>query len=69
MVPIYNKKTNLYYERDSDLNNILNNKKNNVRCRFYGIDMNEFAKFKHNYTNDLYLGHTYWRNVKKIFTD
>jgi hypothetical protein len=67
LIPLYNKKTNLYFESDDNLNNVLNVKTNKVRCRFYGVDMESFAKFKHQYVNDLYANNTYWRDEKTIF--
>lgn len=69
MKPYYTRDTHLYYEKDEDLNKILNNPTNEIRCRFYGVDMNEFAKWKHKHTNDLYKGHIYWRQERKIFKD
>jgi len=67
MLPFYNKNTNLYFEKDEDLNSILNNPKYDIRARFYGMDMEKFVLFKHDYTDDLYKGHTYWRQEYKIF--
>ena len=69
LIPLYNnnKVTNLYFEDDTDLNNVLNKNTNKVRCRFYSVDMGPFAKFKHRYINDLYENHTYWRDEKVIF--
>ena len=70
MIPLYTKKiNNLYFETDRELNEILNNKNNNIRCRFYGIDMEKFAKFKHEYVDYLYNGHIYWRSERKIFNE
>jgi mannosyltransferase OCH1-like enzyme len=66
--PLYNKKIkHLYFEKDTDLNNVLNNKTNDIRCRFYDVDMGSFARFKHAYVNYLYQEHVYWRNEKVIF--
>ncbi len=56
-------------ENDIDLNKILNNPENKIRCRFYGIDMNEYGQFKHAYCSDLYRNFVYWRDEKKIFND
>ena len=68
LIPHYNKKVqNLYFENDNDLNTVLNNKTNQVRCRFYDVDMKTFANFKHEYVNDLYETHIHWRDVKTIF--
>ena len=68
LTPFYNKKTNnLYFENDSDLNNVLNVKTNATRCRFYGVDMESFANFKHEYSNYLYEGHTHWIAETAIF--
>ncbi len=69
MSPFYNKQVHLYYENDIDLNKILNNPENKIRCRFYGIDMNEYGQFKHAYCSDLYRNFVYWRDEKKIFND
>ena len=77
MIPFYNKNiTNLYYEEDQVLNSIFNISNKEIdseleksRCRFYKIDMGTFAIWKHNYTEDLYKEHVYWRNEKKIFND
>jgi transcription initiation factor IIE alpha subunit len=60
----------LYFETDEELNEILNNKTNKIRCRFYGIDMERFAKYKHQYVDNLYDGHTYWRSeIINIFNE
>jgi mannosyltransferase OCH1-like enzyme len=68
LLPLYNKRIkNLYFENDTHLNNVLNNKINKIRCRFYLVDMGSFAKFKHKYIVDLYQTSTYWRNEKIIF--
>ena len=69
MIPFYNKNTNLYFEDDELLNLKLNNKSNSIRCKIYKIDMGSFAKWKHDFSDDLYKGHTYWRNETKIFND
>ena len=69
MLPLYCKQSNLYFESDIELNSILNNKDNKIRCRFYGCDMGTFAKFKHEYCSSLYECSTHWRNERKIFTD
>ena len=70
MIPLYTKKiNNLYFEKDEELNETLNNKNNSIRCRFYGIDMEKFAKFKHEYVDYLYDGHLYWRSERKIFNE
>ena len=69
MIPFYGKNTHLYFEKDDELNSILNNPKNKIRCRFYGIDMGEFASWKHQYIEDLYRNTVYWKNESKIFKD
>lgn len=69
MVPYYNRDTHLYFESDADLNNVLDNPANSVRCRFYGVDMDSFAKWKHEFHEDLYRNHVYWRNEKRIFNE
>lgn len=43
MIPLYGKNTHLYFEKDEELNNILNNPNNKTRCRFYDVDMGIFA--------------------------
>jgi mannosyltransferase OCH1-like enzyme len=67
IIPLYNKNIEIYYENDTNLNYILNDKKNNIRCRFYSTDMGSFATYKHKYINDLYIEHIYWRYETKIF--
>jgi hypothetical protein len=71
MLPIYNQAGNdistLYIENDDDLNAVLNDPSSEVRCKFYGIDMGTFGKWKHQYCDYLYQGQTYWRNETKIF--
>lgn len=65
MMPLFHSHSysqNLYFEKDETLNTILNNPKNSIRCRIYGIDMKPFAHWKHNYCDDLYRGHVYWRH-------
>ena len=67
LIPLYGKNTHLYFESDTNLNNVFDNDKISIKCRFFGIDMNEFASWKHCYSDDLYKGHIYWRDEKKIF--
>jgi mannosyltransferase OCH1-like enzyme len=68
LIPLYNKETkNLYFEDDNDLNIIFN--KTQPKCRFYGIDMEGFARFHHDYSNELYNGNKHWRQETKIFKD
>lgn len=69
MIPFYTKNTNLYFERDDEVNSVLNNPNNPIRSRFYGVDMGAFAKWKHNYCNDLYNGSIYWKHETKIFNE
>ena len=57
---------NLWDTNDNELNEITNNKENRVRCRFFNIDFDTFAKWKHQHTHFLYQGHKYWRD-EKIF--
>lgn len=72
MLPYYNRnnviKHNLYFETDDDLNVVLNRTTNDIRSKFYGVDMGSFAKWKHNHCNNLYQGEIYWRNETNIFT-
>lgn len=67
LIPLYNKKTHLYFENDIQLNNVLNAKTNKIRCRFYGVDMGPYANFKHPYVKDLYQNNTHWIYEKIIF--
>jgi hypothetical protein len=67
MREFYFKKTNLYFESDCLLNNILNNPKNKIRCKFYSIDMGLYATWKHKYAHDLYIDHRHWKNEKQIY--
>jgi mannosyltransferase OCH1-like enzyme len=70
MKPLYNKNIkNLYFEEDTNLNFILNRKSNSIKCRFYGVDMKTFGQFKHDYINDLYKDHIYWRDEKPTFDE
>lgn len=69
-IPLYNKELrikNLYFEDDNDLNIIFS--KTQPKCRFYGIDMDKYASFKHNHVDELYEGSVYWRQETKIFKD
>ena len=66
LIPLYKNVKHLYFESDSDLMK-LNDKKNKIRCRFYKVDMGSFAKWKHEYVNYLYQGHTYWRDETTIY--
>jgi len=70
-LPLYNEPhiTNLYFEKDDALNKVLNDVTCDIRGRFYGTDMEHFAKFTHDFTHELYSGHSYWRNESKIFID
>ena len=67
MLRFYPKKTNLYFEQDSVLNNILNNPKNKIRCKFHKIDMSSFSRWKHEYSNNLYIEQPHWKNKKQIY--
>jgi hypothetical protein len=70
LIPYYTKTPNienLYFENDNDLNEILNNETNTIRARFYGVDMGVYAKWKHDFCNDLYQNFTYWRYETEIF--
>ena len=69
MIPLYGKNTHLYFEKDEELNNILNNPNNKTRCRFYGVDMGIFATWKHKYTEDLYKNTVHWSDESKIFKE
>ena len=52
---------------DNDLNIFFS--KTQPKCRFYGIDMDKYASFKHNHVDELYEGSVYWRQETKIFKD
>jgi hypothetical protein len=69
MVPLYIKFTNLYFETDTDLNGVLNVTTNRIRCRFYGVDMESFARFKHSHVDELYQNNVYWRDETNIFKE
>jgi hypothetical protein len=68
LAPHYSKKgANLYSEKDDDLNRELNRDNAEYKSRFYGTDMDGFAKFENTSSNDLYIGNTYWRDEKQLF--
>ena len=68
MRPYYdNKNTHLYFEPDEKLNSLLNNRENSIRCRFFGVDWPEFAKWKHEYTTNLYCDTIHWQSDCEIF--
>lgn len=67
LLPLYSKRTHLWYESDDALNAVLDSPSNPVRCRFYGIDMGTFAKWKHKFSDDLYRGSVYWRDEKVLY--
>jgi mannosyltransferase OCH1-like enzyme len=68
MLPLYNKNINsLYFEKDEELNKKLNIE--GIGCRFYGIDMGPFARWKNSCCNYLYDGHVHWEKETKIFND
>jgi hypothetical protein len=50
----------LYFVEDEKLNAYLNKPKLPVRCRFYGVDMGSFAKYKHEFNNELYQTQPHW---------
>jgi inositol phosphorylceramide mannosyltransferase catalytic subunit len=53
---------NLYFETDEYLNKMLNDPSLEIRCRFFGVDANSFAVWKHRACQELYDGHIYWRD-------
>jgi len=68
LAPHYSKKgANLYSEKDEDLNRELNIDNVEYKSRFYGTDMDGFAKFENTSSDDLYVGNTYWRDEKQLF--
>jgi mannosyltransferase OCH1-like enzyme len=69
LIPCYNRDVHLYYENDEDLNNVFSNPKSLIRCRFFGIDMETFAIWKHIYTHDLYYNSIHWRHEQQIYKD
>lgn len=59
--------SNLYFVDDDVLNTVLNHTSCPIRSRFYGVDMGEYAKFKHEYSECLYENHLHWSNDPNIF--
>lgn len=59
--------TQLYFMEDAVINAYLNNPKLPVRCRFYGIDMGSFAKYKHEFIGELYQTQKHWTVDPDIF--
>ena len=50
----------IYDTTDRDLDIIFNNNHPTDSIRFYGVDMNGFARFKHDAAEDLYKEHKHW---------
>lgn len=68
LLPIYKTPClNLYNESDINLNSCIDLQEHPIRARFYGVDFNNYAKFKHSYTKDLYNGHIPWALDKAIY--
>ena len=57
-----NAQKNTYFLSDKEFNELYGNK-----IKVYGIDMGEYALYKHAFTDELYGEHIYWQNVEKIF--
>ncbi len=51
----------IYDLDDKTLNNIYKNKNNKYNLRIYGVDMNHFGRFKHQYVEDLFRNHLRWK--------
>jgi len=63
----YPYKVNLFHLSDEYLNSIFNNKENEINCRFFGKDYNDFCSYD-NKCKSLILGNSlYWKNDKEIF--
>jgi len=61
----------LWHSLDSKLELLFNQPGKKYRCRFYGIDMNEFAKYHNNAFQELYTEQPQWeieQRQKSIFT-
>lgn len=69
MSPFYGKDVNLYFETDADLNSVLNCPQNTTRGRFHGVDMEDFANWKHEHAEVIYQYQRHWRAEPKIFND
>ena len=67
MLPLYSKNQHLYYESDEALNIELNKMENPVKCRFYKVDWNEYAKWKSSVAYKLYEGQKHWREETQIY--
>lgn len=73
MLPLYGsgggKSRNLYQETDTALNAALNSPTNSVRCRFYEIDMGDFAIYNHDAIDYIYQDQPHWRFQPSIFAN
>ena len=69
MCQYYKKTTNLYYESDDELNIMLNSDKISVRAKFFRVDLDDFARWKHSATDELYYGSLHWLEEKNIYRD
>jgi mannosyltransferase OCH1-like enzyme len=58
--------SNLWDTEDNELDLITNNKDNEVRSRFVGINYSPYADWKHAHVDYLYQGYKYWRD-EQIF--
>jgi len=52
---------------DIILNDMYSTKQYNHLCRFYGVDYPKYGRFKHELSNELYVGNTHWQNEKNIY--
>jgi hypothetical protein len=61
----------LWHSLDSKLEGLFNASGKKYRCRFYGIDMNEFAAYHNSAYQELYTATPQWeteQRQKSIFT-
>jgi len=58
---------NLYDKSDEELNKEFNAPDRKVRCRFYGVDMGNYATFKHESQTQLYQHHAHWKEELTMF--
>lgn len=62
-----NIKMNFYCFKDDWLNAKFNTDKNNVRCRFFGSDYDNYCSYEHEFKHILLESSTYWKDDKNIF--
>lgn len=59
-------KGDVWHTPDNILEKVFNDDEFHFRCRFYGIDMNEYAKYHSDYYQELYVGCMQWEQEQKI---